>query len=246
MADKSKTHPAELTAAGTKSRSCREPKSIYFVQFDHGYFPGLSNRNLSPGFSPQWECREKDRGKQVAKKNAKGMADPTVLKPIDRQHGLLQVVIETPKGSRNKFAFDPDQRVFTLSKVLPAGMMFPYDFGFLPKTLAPDGDPFDVLLLMDEPAYPGVVVRSRLIGVIAGEQIEGKKKNRNDRLLAVAEASHQYANIKTLRDLPREFLHELEEFFVNFHRQEGKEYRLLGCKDADEAMRLIREARRAA
>ena len=182
----------------------------------------------------------------MAKKNFRGMANPTVLRPIDKQQGLLQVVIETPKGSRNKFAFDPHQRVFTLSKVLPAGMTFPYDFGFLPKTLAPDGDPIDVLLLMDEPAYPGVVVPSRLIGVMEGEQIEGKKKNRNDRLLAVAEASHQYANIKTNRDLPQEFLHELEEFFVNFHKQQGKEYQLLGCKGANEAMQLIRKARRAA
>jgi len=182
----------------------------------------------------------------MAKKNGKGLADPTVLKPIGKQDGILQVVIETPKGSRNKFAFDPDQRVFTLRKVLPAGMTFPYDFGFLPKTIAPDGDPFDVLLLMDEPAYPGVVVRSRLIGVIEGEQAEGKKKNRNDRLLAVAEANHQYANIKTFHDLPKQFLYELEEFFVNYHKMEGKEYRLLGCKSAGEAMQLIREARRAA
>ena len=183
---------------------------------------------------------------QVSKKNARAMADPTVIRPIDKQDGILQVVIETPKGSRNKFAFDPDQRVFTLRKVLPAGMVFPYDFGFLPKTMAPDGDPLDVLLLMDEPAYPGVVVRSRLIGVIEGEQIEGKKKNRNDRLLAVAEANHQYANIKAQEDLPRQFLHELEEFFVNYHKQEGKEYKLLGCKGANQAMRLIHEARRAA
>lgn len=182
----------------------------------------------------------------MAKKNMKAMADPTVLKPIDKQDGILQVVIETPKGSRNKFAFDPDQRVFALTKVLPAGMTFPYDFGFLPKTLAPDGDPFDVLLLMDEPAYPGVLVRARLIGVIEGEQVEGKKRTRNDRVLAVAEANHQYANIKTYQDLPPTFLHELEQFFVNYHKQEGKEYKLLGCKGADEAMRLIQEARRAA
>jgi len=182
----------------------------------------------------------------VPKKKSKGMADPTVLKPIDKQEGILQVVIETPKGSRNKLAFDPEQHVFVLRKVLPAGMAFPYDFGFLPKTLAPDGDPLDVLLLMDEPAYPGVVVRSRLIGVIEGEQIDGQKKNRNDRLLAVAEANHQYANIKTFHDLPRQFLQELEQFFVNYHKQEGKEYKLLGCKGTSEAMRLIQEARRAA
>jgi inorganic pyrophosphatase len=182
----------------------------------------------------------------VPNKSKRAMADPTVLKPIDKRAGLLQVVIETPKGSRNKFAFDTEQRVFTLRKVLPAGMTFPYDFGFLPKTLASDGDPFDVLLLMDEPAYPGVVVRARLIGVIEGEQIDGKKKNRNDRLLAVAEANHQYADIKSYSDLPGKFLHELEEFFVNYHKQEGKRYRLLGCKGIDEAMHLIQEARRAA
>ena len=70
-----------------------------------------------------------------------GWPIPPSSNPSTSNRGLLQVVIETPKGSRNKFAFDPDQRVFTLSKVLPAGMTFPYDFGFLPKTLAPDGDP---------------------------------------------------------------------------------------------------------
>lgn len=182
----------------------------------------------------------------MAKKNLRAMADPTVLKPIDKQDGILQVIIETPKGSRNKFSFDPEQRVFALKKVLPAGMTFPYDFGFLPKTMAPDGDPIDVLLLMDEPAYPGVLVRARLIGVMEGEQIDGKKKNRNDRLLAVAEANHLYANVKTHHDLPRQFLSELEQFFVNYHKQEGKEYKLLGCRGADHAMQLIQQARRAA
>jgi inorganic pyrophosphatase len=124
--------------------------------------------------------------------------------------------------------------------------VFPYDFGFLPQTMAPDGDPIDVLLLMDEPAYPGIVVRSRLIGVIEGEQLDGKKKIRNDRLLAVAEATHQYANIKRTKDLPDVFLHEIQEFFVNYHNLEGKQYKLLGCKAVDVAQRLIKKAQRAA
>ena len=182
----------------------------------------------------------------MGKYNGKGLANPTTLRPSEKREGLLQVIIETPKGSRNKFAFDPDQRVFSLKRVLPAGMTFPYDFGFLPRTLAADGDPLDVLLLMDEPAYPGVVVRSRLIGVIEGEQVEGKKKNRNDRLLAVADANHLYANIRRWQDLPKTFMKELEEFFVNYHRLEGKEYRLLGCKDTAQAEHLIKQARRAA
>ena len=179
-------------------------------------------------------------------KNGKGLANPIQLKPVDKGEGLLQVIIETPKGSRNKFAYDPDQKVFMLKKVLPAGMVFPYDFGFLPQTLAEDGDPLDVLLLMDEPAFPGVVVRARLIGVIEGEQIEGKKKTRNDRLLAVADANHLYADIKKQSDLPDVWLKELEEFFVNYHKLEGKEYKLLGCKDIAEAKRMLKQARKAA
>jgi inorganic pyrophosphatase len=93
----------------------------------------------------------------------KSLADPTRLKPINKKDGLVQVISDTPAGSRNKFAVDPEQEIFALKKVLPAGMVFPYDFGFLPRTLAPDGDPLDVLLLMDEPAFPGCAVRSCLI-----------------------------------------------------------------------------------
>jgi inorganic pyrophosphatase len=86
------------------------------------------------------------------------------------------VVVETPKGSRNKYAFHPDNRVFELKKVLPAGMALPYDFGFLPSTKGGDGDPLDVLVLMDEPAFPGCVLKCRVIGVIEGEQGNKKKK----------------------------------------------------------------------
>ena len=161
---------------------------------------------------------------------------------MNKKDGLIQVIIETPAGSRNKFAYDPDQGIFTLKKVLPAGMIFPYDFGFVPRTIAPDGDPIDVLLLMDIPAYPGIAVAARLIGVIEGEQVEGKKRTRNDRLLAVAEAAHRYSNVKKARDLPARWLKELEDFFVDYHKLEGKEYRLLNCKGADTAFRLIKKA----
>ncbi|HEY1575615.1 MAG TPA: inorganic diphosphatase [Terracidiphilus sp.] len=182
----------------------------------------------------------------MPKKSARSMSNPVLLKPVDENDGILQVIIETPKGSRNKFAFDEKQKIFVVKKVLPAGMSFPYDFGFLPRTLAEDGDPIDVLLLMDEPAFPGIAVRARLLGIIEGEQLDGKKKARNDRLLAVAEMNHEYAYIKKLQDLPKQFVHELEEFFVNYHRLEGKRYKLLGCKDAGVAMRMIQKAQRAA
>lgn len=182
----------------------------------------------------------------MANKSGKSLSNPTLLKPVDKSDGVLQVIVETPKGSRNKFAFDEKQKIFAVKKVLPAGMSFPYDFGFLPRTVAPDGDPLDVLLLMDEPAFPGIAVRARLIGIIEGEQTDGKKKIRNDRLLAVAEMNHEYSYLQKLGDLPKQFLHELEEFFVNYHRLEGKRYKLLGCKDTNLAMRMVRQAKRAA
>ncbi len=182
----------------------------------------------------------------MTKKSSKSLADPTKLKPFAKEGRMLQVIVETPKGSRNKFAFDPKQEIFSLTKVLPAGMAFPYDFGFLPRTIAPDGDPIDVLLLMDEPAFPGCAVRARLLGVIEGEQLDGKKIVRNDRLVAVAEATHMYANIKKLKDLPSHFLTELEDFFVNYHKLEGKQYRLLGCKGIQVALHLVSKAQKAA
>ena len=114
----------------------------------------------------------------MPKKRQRSLADPSVLSPRDEDDKrLFQVVVETPKGSRNKYAFDPDHRVFELKKVLPAGMAFPYDFGFLPSTKGGDGDPLDVLVLMDEPAFPGCVLKCRVIGVIEGEQGNKKKKN---------------------------------------------------------------------
>src|SRR5947207_11435270 len=112
-------------------------------------------------------------------------------KPLDRldpfEDECVMVVIETPKGSPNKLAFEPRYGTFMLKGVLPAGAVFPFDFGFVPSTRAEDGDPIDVLVLMDAPVFPGCIVPSRLIGVIEAEQTEDGTTIRNDRLLAVAE-----------------------------------------------------------
>jgi inorganic pyrophosphatase len=175
-------------------------------------------------------------------KGNRGLQEPTRLKPIAEETGLYQVIVETPKGSRNKFAYDSELRIFSLKKVLPEGMVFPYDFGFLPRTLAEDGDPLDVLLLMDEPAFPGIMVQARTIGVIEGEQVERNKRLRNDRIVAVAKMTHQYEDIQKLDDLPKKFVDELQQFFVNYHHLEGKAYRLLGCRSNRTAQRLIEKA----
>jgi inorganic pyrophosphatase len=168
------------------------------------------------------------------------------LKPLDEDdEEFVNVVIETPKGCRNKYAFDQDEHVFRLKKVLPTGMTFPYDFGFLPSTEADDGDPVDVLVLMDEPAFTGCVVQCRLVGVIEGEQEEGKETVRNDRLLAIETQNHAWAKIKHVDDLGKKFLKELEEFFVNYHRLSGKKYRVLDVKGPAAAQKCAEQGMKA-
>src|SRR5262245_5772097 len=99
------------------------------------------------------------------------MAVPiTDLPAVDPQSARLNVVVDTPKGSRNKYKLDEKLGQWRLSKILPQGMSFPYDFGFVPSTRGEDGDPIDVLLIMDEPTFPGCIVSARLIGVIQAEQ----------------------------------------------------------------------------
>jgi inorganic pyrophosphatase len=151
------------------------------------------------------------------------------------------VVVETPKDTPNKLKFEPDLGSFRLTKVLPVGMVFPYDFGFLPGTLAPDGDPLDVLILMDAPLYPGCVVPCRLIGLLECEQRERDgTTERNDRVLAVAEASTVHAGTTTITDLSPTILRGIEAFFADYNRVEGKEFRVLrrrGARAADAAAR---------
>ena len=135
------------------------------------------------------------------------------LPPFD-DSGNLNVIIETPKGSRNKYKYDAKQNVFALHKVLPAGNTFPYDFGYIPSTRGPDGDPLDVLVLMDEKVFTGCLITARLIGVIKAEQNEDGTKIRNDRLIAVATESHDQRDIHSIDQLNDHLVEEIEQFFV--------------------------------
>jgi inorganic pyrophosphatase len=180
-------------------------------------------------------------------RHASGLADPVRLKSIDPDNDdLVVVVIETPKGSRNKYAYDPTDHIFELKKVLPAGMAFPYDFGFVPSTLGGDGDPLDVLVLMDEPAFPGCKLKSRIVGIIEGEESDKKISERNDRVIAIENANHSYARVTHVDDLGKEFEKELEEFFVNYHRLSGKSYKILSVKGPRAGYRAVKDAQKAA
>jgi inorganic pyrophosphatase len=164
------------------------------------------------------------------------------LHPVDDK-GRLRAVLETPQGSRHKLKFEPELKGFKVSSTLPAGMSMPFDFGFFPGTRAEDGDPLDVLVLMDAPAYPGVVVGVRLLGVIEAEQSDdGGKPYRNDRLIAVAEGSTERGDLRRLSDLDDSLIAQIETFFETYARLSGKEFRPIGRRGERVARRLLDEA----
>jgi inorganic pyrophosphatase len=165
----------------------------------------------------------------------------SAIDAIDKETGDINVIIETPRGSRNKLKYDPENALFLLNKVLPAGAVFPYDFGFVPSTAGDDGDPLDVLVIMDEPVYPGILVRSRLIGSIEAEQTEKEETVRNDRLLAVASASQDTANVRELTDLNDSLLKEIEHFFISYNEVEGRRFKPIGRADSRKARELVDE-----
>jgi inorganic pyrophosphatase len=156
---------------------------------------------------------------------------------------LLYAVVETPKGSRNKFSFDPELGAIKLNGILPEGHSFPYDFGFIPSTKADDGDPLDILLLLDAPTFPGCVVRTRLIGAIELEQQETDGTMvRNDRLLGVAAEARLYKHVQTIADLSDELLHEIEHFFHSYNEAKGGEIKVLGRVGPEQAQQLFAQA----
>jgi inorganic pyrophosphatase len=116
--------------------------------------------------------------------------------------GHIHTVVETPRGSTCKLDFDPDLGVFTLAKPLMAGLSYPFDWGFIPSTKAPDGDPLDVLIIHDARTYPGVVLKCRPVGVLEVEQTSGAKRERNDRIFAVPDRSPLETDLKDIRNLP--------------------------------------------
>jgi len=160
----------------------------------------------------------------------------------DPDSGLLNVVVDTPKNSRNKYKYDPKSQVWKLSKVLPQGMSFPFDFGFVPSTKGEDGDPVDVLVLTEEPAFPGCVLSAQLIGAIEAEQDENGKTIRNDRLIAVIQTKTNPPVVKSLDALGEQRLCEIERFFISYNETEGKKFRPIGRGNVKKAEALLKAA----
>lgn len=162
---------------------------------------------------------------------------------VKHEDNRINVVIETPKGSRNKFSFEKDTWLFRLKKVLPSGLVFPMDFGFIPHTKGEDGDPIDVLVVVEQATYPGCLLECRLLGIIEGEQTDQDGTvERNDRLVAVPEVSIEYARLANIRSIADEHLKDLEHFFIYYNAMAGKQYKLLGVRGPEAALEAVKKA----
>jgi len=152
----------------------------------------------------------------------------------------ITAIVETPGGSAQKYDYDPKKKWFKLKKMMPAGMVFPFDFGFIPGTKGGDGDPLDVIIISELKSFPGCCMDCNVIGGIKAEQTENGTTIRNDRFLAVPEASQIFAKVNSLDDLPKDVIKQLQDFFIHYNKEEGKEFKPLKTLSAKEAFKLIK------
>ncbi|NEO29174.1 MAG: inorganic diphosphatase [Symploca sp. SIO3C6] len=162
--------------------------------------------------------------------------------PPQPKPGILNVLIEIPGGSKNKYEFDKDLQAFALDRVLYSSVQYPYDYGFVPNTLADDGDPLDGMVLIDQPTFPGCVIAARPIGML--EMIDSG--DRDEKILCVPDKDPRYASVKSLEDVAEHRLDEIAEFFRSYKHLEKKVTDILGWKNVDQVMPLVEQCIRAA
>jgi len=155
--------------------------------------------------------------------------------PAQPKPGLINVLIEIIAGSKNKYEYDKDLQAFALDRVLYSSVQYPYDYGFVPNTLADDGDPLDGIVLMDQPTFPGCIIAARPIGML--EMIDGG--DRDEKILCVPDKDPRYAQVKSLQDVAPHRLDEIAEFFKTYKNLEKKVTEIQGWKDVHEVMPLV-------
>jgi inorganic pyrophosphatase len=158
---------------------------------------------------------------------------------FNKENCECRAVVETPKGRRNKFDYEPSIESFTLGGLLAEGLSFPFDFGFIPSTLGEDGDPLDVMILMDEPAHVGCVLQVRLVGVIEAEQTDDGKKLTNNRLIGVAVHSYNHEDIHSISEINKSIIEQVGEFFVTYNKSRGKKFKVTGTHGPARAVKLV-------
>jgi len=166
--------------------------------------------------------------------------------PARNEDGLILAVVEASSESRAKFKFEPKRGVFELESLLPTGTAFPHSFGFVPDTLGEDGDPIDVVIMTDEPPPVSTVVPCRLVAILEATQKEHGQTIRNDRLLAVADCSERYRDVKQKKDVDTAIRDRIAQFFAFYHREKGKTFTPLGWKGKSTAHKALSRAINAA
>jgi inorganic pyrophosphatase len=163
------------------------------------------------------------------------------LIPAQPKPGIINVLVEIPGGSKNKYEFDKDMNAFALDRVLFASVKYPYDYGFVPNTLADDGDPLDGMVMMDEPTFPGCVIAARPIGMLL--MIDGG--DRDEKILCVPAEDPRYNEVKSIKDIAPHRLEEIAEFFRTYKNLEKKVTEIQGWKDVDAVTPLVEECIKA-
>jgi inorganic pyrophosphatase len=167
--------------------------------------------------------------------------DISRMSPFGPKSEYVNVIIETPKGSHNKFKYDEKNGMFMFDKAMPIGQTFPFDFGFVPSTKGDDGDPIDVLLLTEAPTFAGCLIHAKLLGVIEAEQTENGKAERNDRLIAVPlEVKSGKPPAETTKRLEPSIARNITKFFVEYNNAQGKKFKTLRVAGPERAATLIR------
>ncbi|KGF71917.1 inorganic pyrophosphatase [Neosynechococcus sphagnicola sy1] len=163
------------------------------------------------------------------------------LIPAQPKPGLINVLIEIPAGSKNKYEFDKEMQAFALDRVLYASVKYPYDYGFIPNTLADDGDPLDGMVMMDQPTFPGCVITARPLGML--EMIDGG--DRDEKILCVPAKDPRYGDVKSLEDIAPHRLDEIAEFFRTYKNLEKKVTEILGWQNVERVMPLVEQCIKA-
>jgi inorganic pyrophosphatase len=153
----------------------------------------------------------------------------------------IRCIVETPRGSRAKFTYDPEAKIFAMSKALVTGLTYPYDWGFIPSTLGEDGDPADVMLLHDVATYPGTMICAQLVGVLRVVDVEKDEKTPNPRLFAVPVGANREHELEDVRQLSKRLRKELEKFFKQTAALQSKEVEIIDW-DGPKAAQEILEA----
>ncbi|WP_167262531.1 inorganic diphosphatase [Alkalibacillus almallahensis] len=150
---------------------------------------------------------------------------------------IIDVFVEIPTGSQNKYEYDKDKGVFKLDRVLFSSQFYPAEYGYIDETLALDDDPLDALVIVTNPTFPGCVIESKVLGFL--NMVDDGEEDQ--KLIAVPVEDPRFENVETLDDLPQHKLEEIKHFFDTYKDLQGKETQIGEYEDADAASKLIDE-----